>query len=158
MWVRTDWPFGPALKKARISAGLSVRAAARRTNSAISAGRWYQLESGIQKARGQEIPIGTTPATVAAAAKAVDWDVNEALTVAGFDPRDYQPPPKMLSPLRAASNEDLLAEILRRFEEEPSAAGRSPVTADEREHPVPEPFFVRGTGEVPREDRREHGR
>lgn len=156
--MRTDWPFGPALEKARISAGLSVRAAARRTNRAISSGRWYQLESGIQKAKGQEIPVGTTPATVAAAALAVDWDVNEALTVAGFDPRDYQPQP-VLSPLQAASDDELLSEIRRRFEE---GRSRSGVAGDERKHPFPEVFYRSSNpsdpGEAPGELRRQESR
>lgn len=137
-----------------------MRAAARRTNRAISSGRWYQLESGVQKAKGQEIPVGTTPATVAAAAQAVDWDIDEALTVAGFDPRDYQPQP-VLSPLRVASDEELIAEIRRRFEEGRSGAGRQPVAGDERKHPFPEVFY-RGSnpsdsGEAGGEFRRQEG-
>jgi hypothetical protein len=128
--ARTDWPLGPALEKARIRAGLSVRAAARRTHGAISSGRWYQLESGVQKAKGQEIPVGTTAATVAAAALAVDWDIDEALRVAGFDPRDYTPQ-KQQGPLQQASIDELLSEIRRRFEEAGLAdnpkAGRTPL-------------------------------
>lgn len=84
--VREDWPIGPALRRARERAGLSVRAAARRTNGAVSSGRWYQLESGWQKNKGVFIPVGTTAASIAAAARAVQWDVDEALTIAGFDP------------------------------------------------------------------------
>lgn len=89
---RTDWPFGPALERHRVAAGLSVKAAARRTHGQVSDGRWYQLESGYQQIKGQRIPIGTTAATVAAAANAVGWDRDEALRTAGFDPIDYQPP------------------------------------------------------------------
>jgi hypothetical protein len=91
MEQRTDWPFGPALERHRVAAGLSVKAAARRTQGQVSDGRWYQLESGYQQIKGQHIPIGTKPATVAAVAQAVNWDVSEALRTAGFDPRDYQP-------------------------------------------------------------------
>jgi hypothetical protein len=58
----------------------------------VSDGRWYQLESGYQSMRGEQIPIGTTAATVAAAANAVGWDRDEALRTAGFEPIDYQPP------------------------------------------------------------------
>ena len=85
MWgmaKRKDWPLGPALRAARERAGLSARKAAERTNGLVSSGRWYQLESGVQKAKGQEVPIGTTPETVIAAALAVGWDVDEALRVA----------------------------------------------------------------------------
>lgn len=112
--TRSDWPLGPALRAARERAGLSVRAAARRTNKAISSGRWYQLESGYQKAAGQSLPIGTTAATVAAAAKAVDWDVSEALEVAGFDERDYQPAPQAVG-IKQYSDDELLNEVLERM-------------------------------------------
>ncbi|WP_431840689.1 helix-turn-helix domain-containing protein [Gordonia hongkongensis] len=81
---RTDWPLGPALKAARERAGISARKAADRTNGLVSSGRWYQLESGVQKTKGQEVPIGTTPETVVAAALAVGWDVDDALRVAGM--------------------------------------------------------------------------
>lgn len=84
MTKREDWPLGPALRAARERAGLSARKAAERTNGLVSSGRWYQLESGVQKAKGQEVPIGTTPETVIAAALAVGWDVDEALRVAGL--------------------------------------------------------------------------
>lgn len=84
MTNREDWPLGPALRAARERAGLSARKAAERTNGLVSSGRWYQLESGVQKAKGQEVPIGTTPETVIAAALAVGWDVDEALRVAGL--------------------------------------------------------------------------
>lgn len=113
--TRTDWPLGPALKKARERVGISVRAAARRTDGAISSGRWYQLESGYQKVGGQSLPIGTTASTVAAAARAVDWDITEALTVAGFDERDYQPPTQEAEPIRRYTDDELVAEILRRM-------------------------------------------
>ena len=84
MAKRTDWPLGPALKAARERAGLSARKAAERTKGLVSSGRWYQLESGVQKTKGQEVPIGTTPETVVAAALAVGWDVDDALKVAGM--------------------------------------------------------------------------
>lgn len=116
---RQDWPFGAALRQHREHAGLSVKAAARRTNGVVSDGRWYQLESGVQRIRGQQIPIGTTPATVVAAAKAVDWDPAEALRTAGFDTRDYhEPQPR--SGLADVHIDDLLAEIRRRVVGQPS--------------------------------------
>lgn len=122
--TRTGWPLGIALRRAREHAGLSVRAAARRTQGAISSGRWYQLESGYQKAGGHNIPVGTTAATVAAAAKAVGWDINDALSVAGFDPLDL-PQPKQ-SPLEAATDEELAAEFLRRMKGARDAVRQTP--------------------------------
>jgi hypothetical protein len=88
MSPRRDWPLGPELERRRIAAGLSVRAAARRTHGKVSDGRWYQLESGFQRVQGNDIPISTTPPTVAAAAAAVGWDITDALRTAGFDPAD----------------------------------------------------------------------
>lgn len=84
MAKRSDWPLGPALKAARERSGLSARKAAERTQGLVSSGRWYQLESGVQKTKGQEVSIGTTPETVVAAALAVGWDVDEALQTAGM--------------------------------------------------------------------------
>lgn len=110
---RPDWPLGVALQRAREHAGLSVRAAARRTNGAISSGRWYQLESGYQKAGGHSIPVGTTPATVAAAASAIGWNVEEALATAGFDPVDL--PAAKRSPLETVTDDELLSEVRRRM-------------------------------------------
>lgn len=122
--TREDWPFGVELRRRRIAAGLSVKAAARRTNGDISDGRWYQLESGVQKIRGQEIPIGTTPATVAAAARALDWEIPEALAAAGFDTRDYHEPANNERPvfMSRVPIDDLLAEVRRRFGDMPIAA------------------------------------
>jgi len=124
--MRDDWPFGPELARRRTAAGLSVKAAARRTNGAISDGRWYQLESGYQKIRGQEIEIGTTAATVAAAAKAVDWPVADALKLAGFDARDYreQSSEERAVKITEVPLDDLLAEIRRRAGDLPMAARR----------------------------------
>ena len=84
----------------------------------------YQLESGVQKIRGQEIPIGTTPATVAAAARALDWDVTDALSTAGFDARDYREPESAERPvfMSQVPIDDLLAEVRRRFGDLPIAA------------------------------------
>lgn len=110
---REDWPFGPALKAHRMEKGWSVKAAARRTKPKISDGRWYQLESGYQPVAGQRMPIGTTPATVAAVARAVEWDVNEALAVAGFDPIDL--PAEKVSPLELVTDDELLNEVRRRL-------------------------------------------
>lgn len=119
--TRDDWPFGPELRRRRILAGLSGKAAARRTHGLISDGRWYQLETGVQKLRGQSIAIGTTPKTIAAAARAVDWDVREALELAGFDPRDFQEPESSERPVLITQipTEELLAEVRRRMEDRP---------------------------------------
>ena len=113
MTERPDWPLGPALKRARERKNLSQRAAAKRAG--ISDGRWRQLESGYQENKGQRIPISTTPRTVAAAARAVGWNVDEALDVAGFEPIKEDPPATNGRHLLAdVPIDDLLAEIRRR--------------------------------------------
>jgi hypothetical protein len=116
---REDWPLGPALRQRRERLGLSVKAAARRTSKAISDGRWYQLESGYQQIKGQLIPIGTTPATVAAAARAVEWDPDEALRVAGFDPALIGPRPTSTPDLSELPIDALFDEIRRRADRKP---------------------------------------
>lgn len=118
---RADWPFGIELRRRRVAVGLSVKAAARRTAGAISDGRWYQLESGVQKIRGQQIPIGTTPSTVVAAARAVDWDVDAALTTAGFDAADL-PSAVSTSGIERYTDDELLAEVRKRMQSPHSPA------------------------------------
>lgn len=44
----------------------------------------------IHAGRGHVVPAGTTPTTVAAAARALSWDVAEALRLAGFNPDRYE--------------------------------------------------------------------
>ena len=79
------WPFGRELAKRRRQRELSQRGAAKLAG--ISEGRWRQLESGIQKLQGNEIPIKTKPRTVVAVAEVVQWDPAEALSLA-FLPSD----------------------------------------------------------------------
>jgi hypothetical protein len=130
---RSDWPLGAALRKRRIARGLSVKAASRRTDGQVSDGRWYQLESGVQKIRGQEIPIGTTPSTVAAAARAVDWNVSEALKVAGFDEREATAETVLsvdTPSLRAITDEQLIAELRERLLERKRPIGSRNLSRD----------------------------
>lgn len=171
--VRGDWPLGPELRRHRENAGLSQREASRRTTPpgstkpAVSAGRWKQLETGWQKNKGALIPIGTTAATVAAAARAVRWDVNEALATAGFRSEDV--PTQPAEPVIARySDDELLAEIRRRMRgarhgvEDQTKSSTSP-EGDETEEDVPPsgdsesaPFGGFG-GAWPGEEPREHG-
>jgi transcriptional regulator with XRE-family HTH domain len=117
--IREDWPLGPVLRRRREEAGLSQREASRRTRlhgsdrPTVSAGRWQQLETGWQKNKGTLIPIGTTAATVSAAARAVGWDARQALELAGFDAEEPSPPP--VPTLFGCSDEELAAEVLRRM-------------------------------------------
>ncbi|WP_198344337.1 helix-turn-helix domain-containing protein [Mycobacterium dioxanotrophicus] len=120
--TRKDWPFGPELKRHRERAGLSQREASRRTappgsdKPAVSAGRWAQLETGWQINKGTLIPIGTTAATVAAAARAVQWDVDDALQIAGFR-REHLPAPPPEPTIARYSDDELISEVNRRLKE-----------------------------------------
>gem|GEM_PF-3357850 len=80
----------------------------------MSPGRWHQLESGWQKNKGVLIPIGTTAATIAAAARAVEWDAGEALRTAGFT-SDEVPRPIPTAGLDRFSDDELLAEVRKRM-------------------------------------------
>lgn len=113
MSARKDWPFGTELERRRTEAGLGVREAARRAG--ISEGRWRQLESGVQKIGGREIPIKTRPATAAAVAKVVGWEVDDAVRTAGFDPSENRPVREPVLTLRNVSDEDLVREIAARL-------------------------------------------
>lgn len=148
---RPDWPLGVALRQARERAGLSVRAAARRTQGGLSSGRWYQLESGYQKAGGHNIPVGTTPATLAAAATAINWDVEEAFAIAGFDPIDITPPKQ--SPLGDATDDELLAELKRRLVVVVSARDKSQNRTADWFPPGQEPRVLGDQDREERDDR-----
>ncbi|CAL9605084.1 hypothetical protein SUDANB95_05472 [Actinosynnema sp. ALI-1.44] len=99
----SEWPLGPLLERARITAGLTKRQAAKRAQ--ISEGGWRRLEAGYYMVQGQRIPLvaadsdrrGTTAETVVRVAKAVNLDINTALEAAGFprlDGDDSAPPPR----------------------------------------------------------------
>lgn len=129
--VREDWPLGPELKRHREEAGLSQRAASRlttprgKTKPIVSAGRWKQLETGWQKNKGALIPIGTTARTVAAAARAVDWDIGEAFRIAGFRSTGVVLPPMADANggIGHYTDDELLGEVRRRMSRPPPASG-----------------------------------
>lgn len=140
--VRADWPFGPALKRLREEAALSQREASRRTappggKPTVSAGRWKQLETGWQKNKGVLIPIGTTPATVAAVARVVNWDIADALQLAGFSADDAPRAPTE-APITNYTDDELLAEIRRRMKgahhRDLETAQESPASSEASSH------------------------
>ena len=90
----------------------------------MSPGRWHQRESGWQKNKGVLIPIGTTAATIAAAARAVEWDAGEALRTAGFTSDDV-PRPIPTAGLDRFSDDELLAEVRKRMRSAAHAAPSS---------------------------------
>lgn len=91
---------------------VSKREAARRAG--ISDARWRQIVTGVMSAgRGQTVDVNTTESTLARMARAVGADAEDVLTAAGFTATDA--PERVLSPLQAASDQELLAEIQRRF-------------------------------------------
>jgi transcriptional regulator with XRE-family HTH domain len=76
-------PLGKLLEDARKVLGLSKREAARR--SGYSEGRWRQVVTGLQNTKDVNTPSNPKSSTVAAMARAVGVDVDEALRVAGLD-------------------------------------------------------------------------
>ncbi|WP_344677340.1 helix-turn-helix transcriptional regulator [Saccharopolyspora taberi] len=80
--MRDDWEFGRELQRRREIAGLSKRGLAER--SGISEGRIRQLETGIQRVNRENVPARPSAPTVSRVAKALGWDVDDALTLAGL--------------------------------------------------------------------------
>jgi transcriptional regulator with XRE-family HTH domain len=76
-------PLGRLLEDARQALGLSKREAARR--SGFTEGRWRQVVTGLQNTKDVNTPSNPRSATVAAMARAVGADVNEALRLAGLE-------------------------------------------------------------------------
>lgn len=77
-------PLGALLENARTHLKISKREAARRAG--ISEARWRQVVTGLQNTRDRGTPSNPRAVTVAAMARAVDLDPDEALRVAGLDP------------------------------------------------------------------------
>jgi hypothetical protein len=76
--------FRRKMKRLRLEAGLKANAAARLTRGGISGQRWRNVERGYE-VRGQvRIPANPSPDTVAAIARALNWEQDDALAVAGF--------------------------------------------------------------------------
>lgn len=79
------WPLGPKLEAARKKARLGIRGASEAAG--FSAATWSALEKGYKTpAKGQQVDYTPGADTVIAAARVVDMDPAEALTLAGLDP------------------------------------------------------------------------
>lgn len=76
-------PLGKLLEDARNTLGLSKREAARR--SGFSEARWRQVVTGLQNTKDVNTPSKPKSSTVAAMARAVGVDVDEALRLAGLE-------------------------------------------------------------------------
>lgn len=79
-------PFASDLKRRRSGIPMSMKELGRRSN--VSEGRIRQIEKGWQDTPRGKRPTETNVATVVKLAKALEWDIDDALTQAGFDPTD----------------------------------------------------------------------
>lgn len=80
------WPLGPVVRTARETAGWSEREAGKRAG--IAAATWKALETGQRPNGDQTRPQSSA---VIKAARALRLDVNQALELAGYDPRLENP-------------------------------------------------------------------
>ncbi|MBH0778771.1 helix-turn-helix domain-containing protein [Nocardia bovistercoris] len=79
-----QWALGRRIEEARTVQRLSKRAAAKAAG--ISETRWRHLESGVERIRGEDFPVQTTPDTIARVASALRMNQAELLVEAGFAP------------------------------------------------------------------------
>lgn len=75
--------FARELRKRRLKLGLKIAPAARRAG--MAPGTWAAVENGYFKKAGVYIPNGATQYFVMKSARALGWDMGEALKLAGFD-------------------------------------------------------------------------
>lgn len=80
----------------------------------ISEARWRQVVKGIQRQGGMDIPVRTTPKTLAAMARAVGADVTAVLVAAGMEP-DAAPATLEPNPAEGATNAQLLTALAARL-------------------------------------------
>lgn len=84
-------PLGAALRTGREHAGLSIRQAAGLAK--FSPTTWTALETGTRTKAGAQVPVGRPAAgLVIAAARVIGLDAEDALTLAGYDPRHWIAP------------------------------------------------------------------
>jgi hypothetical protein len=83
--------LGALIKNARDELGLSRREAEKLTT--FSRTTWTSLETGtrIKHGGGEHEPARPKPYVIMEAAEVLGVDVNEALTLGGYDPRVYNP-------------------------------------------------------------------
>ncbi len=119
--IATPWPYGQALAKAIADSGMSAREVGRRAGG-LSSTRIKQLEDGFASGG---VPAKPRTITVVRLANALNMDLRKALEMAG---KGDQIPEGMtdgelwahfnhllIDPHENASDEDLLAEVQRRF-------------------------------------------
>lgn len=128
-------PLGVLLEQHRGS--VSKREAARRAG--ISEGRWRQIVTGQQKAGGGVVvPVNPRRETVIAMAEAVKANIDEALRLAGMEPRDHSAPsgdsrlPPSTSGMTVSQDAATAREMVE--DEVTEAIRRSPLMERARQH------------------------
>lgn len=79
--------FARQLKEHRQATGISHSEAARRAD--MSRARWQQLETGYTKGSSGAYPSVPYAHNIGKIARAVNWDRDEALAAAGYNPADH---------------------------------------------------------------------
>lgn len=104
--------FARELRKRRLRLGLKIAPAARRAG--MAPGTWAAVENGYFKKAGVFIPNGATQQFVMKAARAIGWDMGEALKLAGydFDPDDLPPEDELDVPTDSAAVLKLMGGLL----------------------------------------------
>lgn len=112
-----DWPLGPVVKRARLDAGWSLREAGAKAK--ISATTWSSVETGTRSdGKGGAEPSKPQASVIVSVANAIGMDVNEALTLAGYEPElnnpNFQPGGKGRPPKSQRAVADLIARLTPR--------------------------------------------
>lgn len=85
---------------------LNYRQASARTNGGMSDQRWRNLENGFETRGQNRNPANPSRAGVIAIARALEWDLADALALAGFEPptgdEDARPPTDPLQRIQVA--------------------------------------------------------
>lgn len=76
--------FGTEMHNLRTRHDMSQKAAAR--HCGVSEPRWRQVELGYQTVQGVQVPTDPGPEFVVKVARGFDWDVRDALRLAGYNP------------------------------------------------------------------------
>lgn len=110
-----DWPLGAIVREARLSAGLSLRAAATQAN--ISPTTWDSVEKGTRPKRGGGGHERSVPqaSNIVAVANVLRLDINNALRLAGYDPSVANPGFQPTRPGRVPKSQRALGDMAARL-------------------------------------------
>jgi hypothetical protein len=109
-----DWPLGPIVERARLDAGWSLREAGAKAK--ISATTWRSVETGTRSdGKGGVEPSKPQSSVVVSVANAIGMDVNEALTLAKYEPELHNPNFKPGGKGRPPKSQRAVADLIARL-------------------------------------------